>query len=265
MGNISEDPKRHSRRLRFKRPPLVEAIWELRFEPQTMPATDVLLGLLFGWQDKKTPTVVELPAAQIPSQIAANMPDLAYSPRKRLEWQPDFFAQIGDRILSLHILADNYTNWEAFFGNIVNLSDILKPRNILRRIHRTSLRYFNVVALENEKSSLRFLNASINLASKELVNDKISLRWETEDASIMRIIQIATHTQANVGQHKGMDGVLIDIDCIFLFPDLLPGDDAGTWEKTTRVLHKLHYDVEEALIGLLHEDTRRKLGMHWEA
>ena len=110
------DAKRRLRR--FRNPPLVEALWELRFEPGVAAATDVLLGKMYAFKKGEDPQIFDLPGSEIPAEAAMNLPPLRYAGRKRLQWSDNTAIQLGERTISLHALAEGYKGWESFSHTI---------------------------------------------------------------------------------------------------------------------------------------------------
>ena len=94
-------------------PPLLESIFELRFEPICKP--DLVFSLLYSGLKDHFPTVDSLPIFQVPEQIRLNDPNLKYQPYYRLRHKDNenFVIQIGPQVVAFSINPQNY-KWNTF-------------------------------------------------------------------------------------------------------------------------------------------------------
>src|SRR5947208_14988444 len=88
--------------------PLVEAIFEMRFEAAAPAAGDLLPGLLYSAMKNQYPQVIPLPLGSIPREIRDKTADLLYQPSHRLA-NGAHSIQVGDRVLTVNALA--YPGW----------------------------------------------------------------------------------------------------------------------------------------------------------
>jgi uncharacterized protein (TIGR04255 family) len=132
-----------STKRRYKRPPLLEAVCEIRFEPSQ--AWDwTLPGLLYDkirtdFPEKKLRNSVEL---SFGSQQAAQQFKGAVSQMQFLAQDGSRMVQVGPDVLSVHVTA-NYPGWELFLPMIVSVSGTYRQISAPRAINRIGLRYVN--------------------------------------------------------------------------------------------------------------------------
>ncbi len=91
--------------IRLDKEPLLEAVWEIRFGTEgDLPVGEMLPGILYQILRGTYPTIVRLPAADIPRPIAQVDEALRFIPTIRLEGPPGtpFAIQVGDRVVSLN-------------------------------------------------------------------------------------------------------------------------------------------------------------------
>ena len=91
---------------RLKQEPLIEAIWQVQFEPMgDMQIGDLLPGMLYAALRNDHPQLQlhRLPAADIPPQVAQIDPNLRHVAKYRMEEAGlPFLFQVGDRTVTLN-------------------------------------------------------------------------------------------------------------------------------------------------------------------
>jgi uncharacterized protein (TIGR04255 family) len=237
--------------------PLVEAIFELRFQPAKLDVATLLPGLLFNEFSPQYTIVSRLPIMELPETILTTDPYFYYTPQIKLE--SDIFNQsilIGNRVISLSNYKP-YSGWEKFSADIFNLIDKLKNTNLIDYIERFSLKYVN--ALHNDPfNSLKYLNINCNLMDYDLTNEAIkgtSFRTEIIINDILCIIQITYPAIINIiKNNEQINGILFDIDCILNVPK------DTTWIFVKDSINKLHATIKNLFYNLLTKDALNLLG-----
>lgn len=163
MGNLSLQNK-----------PLIEALFEVRWELQTRPANmdktirvdphyKLLVGSLYSKMKEEYPFHMPLPASTLPDEIAAYVVQHRF--RKEENGWPLF--QLGPGILSLNDSVQ-YT-WEDFSERINTIVNELKnvyPSEVSNlRVSSLLLRYINSSHIDNE-NILKFLQEKMKIEIK---------------------------------------------------------------------------------------------------
>ena len=73
------------RLIRLERPPLVEATFEMRFDPLPGVSAEMIFGGVFSALRGRYPNGQKTPSAAIPKEIRDQRPELKYVPQYRLE------------------------------------------------------------------------------------------------------------------------------------------------------------------------------------
>src|SRR5438093_10100772 len=120
--------------------PLRETIFEVRFEPATPAAGDLLPGLLYSAMKSDYPEVLPLPMASVPRVMREKNPDLHYQPSHRLQGKSTS-VQVGDRVVSL--ITTEYPGWNRFKEKLEALIELVRGTGLAKHVDRFALRYVN--------------------------------------------------------------------------------------------------------------------------
>lgn len=198
---------------RLKKEPLIEAIWQVQFEPAAeTPIGDLLPGILFTALRNEHPNLhlQRLPSADIPAQMALIDPNLRHMAKYRME-EPDspFMFQAGDRIITLNCRRP-YAGWAAFKGKILSLVKIVESSRLVPAPLRHSLRYIDLLTLE-PAPYLSSLQLSVKLGAFDIQARPLQTRVELLDGTCIHVVQVATPAQ--VGFPEGMkEGSIVDLE-----------------------------------------------------
>lgn len=240
---------------RLRREPLIEAIWEMRFENSARtPLANVLPGFLYQRFRHAFPKIVNLPAVNIPHFIVQEDPQLRYVPIVRIEGgQAESSAlalQVGERVVSLHC-SRPYVGWAVFSRRIAEVANALQEFGLIDRPQRFSLRYLDLIDLEPQPS-LKGLTAQLRLGDLELAQRPLQLRTEIHEQSLICIIQITSATEARITPSQPLSGVLVDIDVIC-------AENDHFWESFTARLERVHDWSKRVFFSLLEPQTIERL------
>lgn len=205
------------KRLRLE--PLVEAVWQVHFEPSSnRPLGDILPGVLFTSLRNQIPNLQlnRLPVADIPPPVAALDPNLRHAPKYRIEapeWP--FLFQAGDRVITINC-RQPYMGWGSFKAKICELVDVLEYSGLIPEPLQHSLRYIDLLTLESPPilSSLRM---SLNIGENVITDRPLQLRVELPDQDCLHVLQIVTPAQVRVSEGEKL-GSLIDLETIAILP-----------------------------------------------
>lgn len=195
--------------------PLIEAIWQVQFEPEANNQVgEILPGILYGELSKRFSQVKlhRLPVADIPAQVAAVDPNLRYAAKYRIE-SPNtpFLFHVGDRVVALNCRRP-YAGWKDFKNQLLALIDVLESSGLIPNPLRHSLRYIDLLSLESPPS-LSPLKANIQIGDHAIVRQPLQMRVELPDRVCLHVLQVVSPAQAMLPEGK-LEGTLIDLESI---------------------------------------------------
>lgn len=198
---------------RLKKEPLIEAIWQVQFEPAAgTPIGDLLPGILFAAlrNEHSCLQLQRLPSADIPPQIASIDPNLRHMAKYRME-EPDssFMFQVGDRIITLNCRRP-YAGWETFKAKILSLIEIVEGGHLVPTPLRHSLRYIDLLTLE-PAPSLSSLQVSLKIGAFDIKARPMQTRVELLDETCIHVVQIATPAQVMFPEGT-KEGSIVDLE-----------------------------------------------------
>lgn len=197
------------------RSPLVESIFEIRFEPAIPAAGDLLPGLLFSKLNQFFPNVESLPISNVPRPIRDQDPALVFQPSHRLTGS-DMIVQVGDRVLSLS--AQEYPGWSAFKSEIQNLINVAFETGFIDTVIRYSFRYINLIPGVEGKPEMPLLNLNLSVSGDPPQEKGLQMRFEQDEEEFTTIFQIAFQSVIQHPKKSPVSGVLVDIDTQMLNP-----------------------------------------------
>jgi len=234
---------------KLKRPPVVEAIFELRFAPAKEAAGDILVGMLyshFGDFQKIEP----LPLSTVPREQRDKDANLRYLASHRLTGDGAYIL-VGDRTVAFG-RSPTYQGWTKFREEIVRLLTALRETQLLTTAERYSIKYINLLAASAQEQ-LSLLNARFELAGQPTSHAGFRFRAERHAAGIITIIEILTGASANLPGEK-REGLLLSVDTIC-------GESPNkVLDDPYRYLDELHFAAKSTFFGLLTDDTLDALG-----
>lgn len=246
---------------RLHKPPLVEAIWELRFEPAVESAGEYLHGELFRFRPGERPEVHLLTPPGVPPDLLAAI-GWWERPVKALRWKDGLTLQFGDRVLAVNVAGWAYGDFETFRDHIEKVLRAV-PSDLVKSITRTSLRYINLIT-HPTKPTLDALRIHLEVgASRRHVIENIYLRWEESFGAEIYIYQIgAPATTQHQVQGKNV-GIAVDIDAIATDVSNMSLADGGKKHIIDRVV-RIHDRLKERFFDLLQDQTLKEMEPEWE-
>ncbi len=201
---------------RLKQEPLIEAIWQVQFEPKpAMPVGDLLPGILYSSLKVAHPglQIHRLPNADIPAAAAQLDPNLRFTAKYRIaEPGSPFLYQVGDRVVTVNCRKP-YSGWDAFKEKILVLAKIAEDSGLVPIPTRHSLRYIDLLTLD-PAPDLSALQLALKVGQREVHGLPLQMRMELPDSDFTHIVQVATPAEARLpeGMHKGS---VIDLESFF--------------------------------------------------
>lgn len=241
--------------MKVDKSPLFEVLFEIRFEPTTPAAGDLLPGLLYSQMKADYPDVIPLPMANIPRQIRDQNPDLLYQASHRLRGTHHSIS-VGDRVVSLS--STDYPGWNRFKEMVESVIRGVESTGLFKNVERFSFRYINVIEAPETDRQLPLLNVRIELTGSAPIERGFLLRVERDEGKFTTVIQITPNSKATIPIiGKTVSGLLIDVDTLSV--------GLGNEFSTNRsfLLEEAHSVVKRTFFSLLSPSTIEKMGPKW--
>jgi uncharacterized protein (TIGR04255 family) len=222
--------------------PLVESIFEIRFEPAIPAAGDLLPGLLFSKLNRSFPNVESLPISNVPRPIRDQDPALVFQPSHRLTGS-DMIVQVGDRVISLS--AQEYPGWSAFKSEILNLINVAFETGFIGSIIRYSFRYINLIPRVEGTQEMSLLDVNLLVSGTPPQERGLQMRLEQDEGEFTTIIQIALQSVIQHPNKPPVAGVMVDVDTQMLNPS--PNFQVAASE----LLDSCHTAVKSAFFSII--------------
>ncbi len=220
---------------RLSKPPLVEAVFEIRFSTET--AYGLIPGRMFDELSEIFPQVEELQTASLPLDVP--LPVLV---RHRFRSQDGTkLFQTGQGVLSVNHVA--YTHYDDLRADTERVIAALIRLQVASGIHRLGLRYINQVALDRDWSSITTLTDSVPETITKKIRDR---RFHYGLDYTPDRMNLAVGNLTSNGQEK----LQLDID-FFRENEQLPPLNA---DSVLGWLDKAHEHVYEVFTSLLTEE-----------
>lgn len=237
--------------VRLAREPLIEAIWELRFQSRARAVGDVLPGLVYRQLQNKYPHVVRLPVADIPRPIAQQEASLRYMPRIAMHAENQAVL-LGERVAALSVRRP-YRGWAKFSDDIRTLIAVLQETGLIDTIERFSLKYVDVIDIGPEPT-LNWLNMTLRLGAHEIGAEPVQVRAEIREGNVTHMVQAISPAEVKFDDgSETLRGVLLEIDSVRL---MTPGE---SWSVVQSELDAIHDSCKQMFFSLLTAETLAKL------
>jgi uncharacterized protein (TIGR04255 family) len=218
---------------RLKQEPLIEAIWQIQFEPaNNQPIGDLLPGVLYSALKTIYPDlrIHRLPIADIPAPVAQFDPNLRLAAKYRIE-EPDspFLFQTGDRVITVNCRKP-YAGWSAFKEKILTMLQFAKNSGLIQP-QRHSIRYIDLLGLD-PAPDLTALQISLEVGGEEVHRLPLQMRLELPDGDYVHVVQISTPAEVQISGGS-QAGTILDTET---FAVAAP----ESWDAVERQVDFLH-------------------------
>lgn len=220
--------------VRLKKEPLVNAIFEIRFQ-SALPVASILPGALY--HQLGCSSITKLPHSDLPQVMRDTEPDLKYVPIIQLSWG-QYNISIGDRSIILSCQMP-YPGWAKFKESIVSLLRKAEETSLLGVIERYSLKYSDIIPLPDQSvpiENLTTIRSSIN--AKDVSLSKTFLKTETENDGLICIFQFIGDATVTQPDGRVASGIYIDIDTILNVEPKPLKEILGAFEESIDKIHK---------------------------
>ncbi len=234
---------------------IIEAVFELRFLSTKDSVADILPGLLYQHVSESFPKIERLGITQLPLSLIQSEASFRYAPHYKLIGD-HYSMQVGEHVFSINCPRP-YGGWDEFKSKIHELVDILRGTDIIETVERFSVKYVNVIPMQND-ASLDQLKVSLTAGPFDLGKQATLLRTEVIEDGFLNIVQISTQVSTTLKDSEVVEGVLLDIDTI------CQRDFSNFWDEFDGLLEQAHNVEKKIFFGLLKESTIDNLDPQWE-
>jgi uncharacterized protein (TIGR04255 family) len=232
----------------LKNDTILEAIFELRFEPE--PPNEAVFGLIYPVVIDKFQGLkhIPLPLLQLPNVVRNNDIQFRYQPLNRLQGN-GLSISIGPQVISFSIIKP-YIGWHKWKPSILDILNKLSDEHVIKNMERTGLRYLNFI----ERDVFPLINAEIKIINSMVKRVSTTVRTEIPEGEYLKALQLANNASINEnGQIK--QGSLIDID-ITRNKKIQNSDFKINLET---ILDKSHILAKRLFFDILKDDFLREL------
>ena len=237
---------------RLERPPLLEAVFEVRFSGPTAAVGDLLPGLLYERLKPAFTNVEHLPVGSLPRTVRESNPELRYQPHVKLGGGGGLTLMIGDHVIALS-KAPPYEGWRSFRSLCQKVSDSLHATELVAAVERYSFKCVNIIVADDAFS---VLNADLRFDGFALSHKGLRIRAEIKNDPFVTIVEVQSATTIGIGE-KTLTGVFLAVDT------LREIGSADFWPRASEHLDKAHDLLKATFFGLLKESTIESFGPQW--
>ncbi|MEO8646043.1 TIGR04255 family protein [Pseudomonas sp.] len=217
---------------RLGKSPLVEALFEIRFE-SGIPASSVLSGFLYT--QLKCTEILRMPHADIPDQLRQGDPNLVHAPLVRLKWD-QYYISLGDR----NIVVSSgypYSGWEVFKKRIQTILEHCATLNIIKSVERYSLKYLDIFDMPGFSADGSGLAFGINFPKLKPNPLNTHMKIEIPEEDRIHIVQYFGEAQGSLPGGLLKKGLMLDVDSIQTIGHLEFPQFMGEHDKRLNELH----------------------------
>lgn len=237
--------------------PIVDATFELRFEPSDLSANELMLGLMHRELKDQIPKVSALPQATIPREMIQSIAALQYQPQRSLSGD-QYHLALGPKVLALACIRP-YSGWAAFSEMIRRTVDSLRNTDQVKEVERFSLKYRNIIEALPEVNQLGMLNVHLDVSSLPFGAKSTHIKVETAREQFDNLITIQTHTEVAINTtDERLRGILVDVDTIY------QRELQNFWSDANHLLEKAHEVEKYLFFNILKPGTLESLNPEWE-
>ncbi len=230
--------------------PLLEALFEIRFQASRPAAGDLLPGILYSKLQDQYPDVISLPFSKVPRDLRDSDANFLYQPSHRLVGR-NCSIQIGDRVLALAVQI--YPGWSNFKMQAEQLLSSGENTGLIEAVERYSFRYINLIPAPDGQPQLNLLNAKIELGEAPPLERGFQLRAEFDDVEFTSVVQVVPNSSAQVNGRDEVSGLIVDIDT------QRSNENANFFEDKSQLLEDGHSALKRLFFSLISDQTLQQL------
>ncbi|MGI0011225.1 MAG: TIGR04255 family protein [Nitrosopumilaceae archaeon] len=223
--------------------PIIEAIVEIRFEPE-MPA-DAVFGVLYNEFKSEYKKVEKLPILQLPEFVRTQDPDLKIQPYYKL-LRDNFILQIGPGVLSV-VNVNQYIGWPVFSTRILDTLWRVNKLELVAKVTRLGIRYINFF----ESNIYENINLKFMLSDQPFIAEQITFRSTLTAGKFMANLHILNNGNITTND-VSKSGSLIDVDAY------IQDEKEIDFSNIESLLEEGHLEEKQLFFRLLKEDFLQK-------
>ena len=237
--------------VRLAKEPLLEAIWQLRFQSEQQVVSEILTGTIFQSLRSDFSSTERLPFGSIslPKDLTDRQPNLLYAPSIRLNGER-FSVGVGERMVSLSAKLP-YCGWGKFSEKIAQIASILESVQVTAKAENFSMKYVDCL-VEPVPTSLSALTIRCAAADREFKGEPMLIRTEFTEMTFSHVVQVALPanvTLADSGQKR--NGIVTEVETLCMRPVEMNG--LHSW--ITSRLDEVHTANKTVFFSLLTDET----------
>lgn len=186
--------------IRLGKEPLVEAVWEVRFDGGESVGS-ALPGILYEKYHRENPDlkVQTLPLVSMPGEVRSLQPSFRYMPTHSLK-VGSYVVFTGDHVVALSVSAP-YPGWSRYGAAICRLADWLQESGLVRTPTQFSLRYTDF--FEGDRRILGNFRLALKAGSYEPSEDGFQFQMGIKLDGLAGAVQMAfpaqmTHPESRI-------------------------------------------------------------------
>ncbi|NKC16045.1 MAG: TIGR04255 family protein [Gammaproteobacteria bacterium] len=242
--------------IRLNKDPIVEAVFEIRFEGTTDSIANLLPGRSYPDLGEEFPKIEALPQAHFPKEVHQLDPVLRYRATHRLVGD-GFVILLGNKVFGLACVGP-YVGWAHFRARIVRVVELLQKTKLFKSVERFSLKYINVLTAQDELPDLQLLDFPLSLGTHDLTATTTRLRTEISLDGFLNILQVIPGTRALSPSGQHVRGLLFDIDTISEQPF------KDFWAELPQLLDAAHQTEKRLFFTTLTKAALERFEPVWE-
>jgi uncharacterized protein (TIGR04255 family) len=240
---------------KYKNPPLIEALCEFYFAPETSQDFDSIINLLYEKIQTGFPKRyrLQLQASQITIDNAG-IPEITEQLLPLVRFQSSserVLIQVGQNLLTVNHLKP-YTSWEEFLPSVEMGFDayreVVKPKTI----HRIALRYINRIEITSDRIQLEDYFEFRPFIGQKLLQDlaafTLGIQIPHEGARDILHIQL---TSIDSGTPNTV-AIILDLTYSLVRPEDITLDNMSEW------LINAHSHIEDAFEACIADQLRNQ-------
>lgn len=225
--------------------PIIEAIFEVRFEPSV--ASNTVFPILYGFFRHEFPNIEQiLPISQMPTAVVENDQNLRFQPHYRMKHREhnNILVQVGPRVLTVNMLQP-YDGWEVLSGYINRYFQLLNDAGIVSSVIRVGFRVVNFFYDDIFKKGL---NLKLTINGKDIPYLDTAVKTVFQEDIYSSTVNILNSAQLNstIGLAPKI-GSVVDIDTYFTDCSQFP-------RNHIKYLSHIHQIEKEVFYSLFTDD-----------
>jgi uncharacterized protein (TIGR04255 family) len=246
---------------RLARSPLLEAVFEIRYETAPDRTSELLPGLLFHALGERFSKLEPTPLGVVPKVMRAQHPELRYAAQFKLQGKGEAVL-FGDSVLSLSVTAP-YPGWSTFLDLCLQVAAALQATGNVGKVERYSLKYVNIIETPGPTAAavtnpLEAFKLRLDTAGRQIKPGGFKLRFETIVEPYVNVVECTDSAEALMNPTDLRKGMLFVLDTIH------EGDVGNFWAALRGELCRAHDVLETLFLELLEPGTIESMGPSYE-